>query len=194
MWKYIFILQSIQCLTVSSTSQICLPTLESSLTRIRALLAYEEDGDDEYLAFIGITRRDKIKLEMQSFRNFKTYGQAESQHPMLAKKFKQMFPTICRWLFTYPNYVNSKGKNTKRLQKDMSQIETMLISKVCFRLKAMGLNPFTLHDAVYLSEAELNTLADGAVDKLFWEIFDTVTPEEVKASLMYTSGGDRSNV
>ena len=156
--------------------------------------AYEEDGDDEYLAFIGITRRDKIKVEMQSFRNFKTYGQAESQHPMLAKKFKQMFPTICRWLFTYPNYVNSKGKNTKRLQKDMSQIETMLISKVCFRLKAMGLNPFTLHDAIYLSEEELNTLADGAVDKLFWEIFDIVTPEEVKAALMYKSGGDRSNV
>lgn len=155
---------------------------------------YEDDGDDEYLAFIGITRRDKIKLEMQSFRNFKTYGQAESQHPMLAKKFKQMFPTICRWLFTYPNYVNSKGKNTKRLQKDMSQIETMLISKVCFRLKAMGLNPFTLHDAVYLSEAELNTLEDGAVDKLFWEIFDAVTAEDVRGALKCKSDNDRNNV
>ena len=113
---------------------------------------------------------------------------------MLAKKFKEMFPTICRWLFTYPLYRNKKGKNAKRLQADMSRIETMLISKVCFRLKDMGLNPFTLHDAIYLSEAELNTLADGAVDKLFWEIFDTVTPEEVKAALMYKSGGDRSNV
>ena len=120
---------------------------------------------------------------MQSFRNFKTYGQAESQHPMLAKKFKQMFPTICRWLFTYQNYVNSKGKKTKRLQKDMSQIETMLISKVCFRLKAMGLNPFTLHDAVYLSEDELRTLESGFVDKLFWEVFDSTTDDEVRMAL-----------
>ena len=154
----------------------------------------EDYNDDDYLSFIGTTRRDRVKVEMQSFRNFKTYGQAESQHPMLAKKFKEMFPTICRWLFTYPLYRNKKGKNAKRLQADMSRIETMLISKVCFRLKDMGLNPFTLHDAIYLSEAELNTLADGAVDKLFWEIFDTVTPEEVKAALMYKSGGDRSNV
>ena len=145
----------------------------------------EDYNDDDYLSFIGTTRRDRVKVEMQSFRNFKTYGQAESQHPMLAKKFKELFPSICHWLFTYPIYRNRKGKNAKRLQADMSRIETMLISKVCFLLKDMGLNPFTLHDAIYLSEDELGSLEEDFVDKLFWEVFDATTEEEVRRALEY---------
>lgn len=145
----------------------------------------EDYNDDDYLSFIGTTRRDRVKVEMQSFRNFKTYGQAESQHPMLAKKFKELFPSICHWLFTYPIYRNRKGKNAKRLQADMSRIETMLVSKVCFLLKDMGLNPFTLHDAIYLSQEELDTVGKGFVDKLFWEVFDATTEEDVRRALEY---------
>ena len=145
----------------------------------------EDYNDDDYLSFIGTTRRDRVKVEMQSFRNYKTYGQAESQHPMLAKKFKELFPSICHWLFTYPIYRNRKGKNAKRLQADMSRIETMLISKVCFRLKDMGLTPFTLHDAIYLSQEELGTVGKGFVDKLFWEVFDATTEGDVLRALEY---------
>ena len=154
----------------------------------------EDYNDDDYLSFIGTTRRDRVKVEMQSFRNFKTYGQAESQHPMLAKKFKELFPSICHWLFAYPIYRNRKGKNAKRLQADMSRIETMLISKVCFRLKDMGLTPFTLHDAIYLSQEELDTVGKGLVDKLFWEVFDATTEEDVRRALEYRCNKEEVNV
>ena len=154
----------------------------------------EDYNDDDYLSFIGTTRRDRVKVEMQSFRNYKTYGQAESQHPMLAKKFKELFPSICHWLFTYPIYRNRKGKNAKRLQADMSRIETMLISKVCFRLKDMGLNPFTLHDAIYLSREELDIVGKGFVDKLFWEVFDATTEEDVRRALEYRYNKEEGKV
>ena len=154
----------------------------------------EDYNDDDYLSFIGTTRRDRVKVEMQSFRNIKTYGQAESQHPMLAKKFKELFPSICHWLFTYPIYRNRKGKNAKRLQADMSRIETMLIRKVCFQLKGMGLNPFTLHDAIYLSEDELGSLEEDFVDKLFWEVFDATTEEDVRRALEYRCNKEEVNV
>ena len=154
----------------------------------------EDYNDDDYLSFIGTTRRDRVKVEMQSFRNYKTYGQAESQHPMLAKKFKELFPSICHWLFTYPIYRNRKGKNAKRLQADMSRIETMLISKMCFRLKDMGLTPFTLHDAICLSQEELDTVGKGFVDKLFWEVFDATTEEDVRRALEYRCNKEEVNV
>ena len=154
----------------------------------------EDYNDDDYLSFIGTTRRDRVKVEMQSFRNYKTYGQAESQHPMLAKKFKELFPSICHWLFTYPIYRNRKGKNAKRLQADMSRIETMLISKVCFRLKDMGLTPFTLHDAIYLSREELDIVGKGFVDKLFWEVFDATTEEDVRRALEYRYNKEEGKV
>ena len=154
----------------------------------------EDFKDDDYLSFIGTTRRDRVKVEMQSFRNFKTYGQAESQHPMLAKKFKKMFPSICHWLFTYPIYRNRKGKNAKRLQADMSRIETMLISKVCFRLRDMGLTPFSLHDAIYLPQDELDSLEEGFVDRLFWEVFDATTEMEVRMALECKCNKEEGNV
>ena len=61
----------------------------------------------------------------------------------------------------------------------------MLISKVCFLLKDMGLNPFTLHDAIYLSKDELGSLEEGFVDKLFWEVFDATTEGDVLRALEY---------
>jgi hypothetical protein len=142
-----------------------------------------DQGDEEYLEFIGTNRRNLVKLEMQSFRNFKTYGQAQSQHPMLARKFKELFPSICNWLFSYPTYINRQGKNTKRLQSDMSRIETMLISSVCFRLNELGLHPFSLHDAIYLPKNELETLEEDFVSNLFWEVYDTTSEEDVKRAL-----------
>jgi hypothetical protein len=49
----------------------------------------------------------------------------------------------------------------------------------------MGVTPFTLHDAVYLSEAELGKLKNGqeTVEEIFWKVFDSTTTEEIKTCL-----------
>lgn len=145
----------------------------------------DNDAEDCYLAFIGMKKRDVIKQDMQSFRNIKSFNQAHHQYPMLANHFKKLFPTITEWLFNYPTHINAKGEEVKKLQHDMSRIETMLISRVCLTLVEMGVTPFTLHDAVYLSEAELGKLKNGqeTVKEIFWKVFDSTTTEEIKTCL-----------
>lgn len=147
----------------------------------------DNDAEDCYLSFIGMEgrKRDVIKQDMQSFRNIKSFNQAQHQYPMLANHFKKLFPTITDWLFNYPTHINAKGEEVKKLQHDMSRIETMLISRVCIKLVNMGVTPFTLHDAIYLSEEELKKLQNGkdTVGKLFWDVFDSTTSEEIKLCL-----------
>ena len=117
---------------------------------------------------------------MQKFRNTLDINQAYRKFPMLSLYFMKVFPSITKWLFDYPTHYDvEKKRQVKNLQDDMSRIETLLISKVCFKLVDMGLTPFTLHDAIYLSRDELSKLEDGAVDKLFWEAYDNTTPKEI---------------
>ena len=79
----------------------------------------------------------------------------------------------------------------KKLQTDMCHVETSLISKVCFDLKAYGVTPFSLHDGIYLSEAEMekirlafyfNKIEDVQkwIEELFWQYFDELTPDKVR--------------
>lgn len=147
----------------------------------------DNDAEDCYLSFIGMEgrKRDVIKQNMQSFRNIKSFKQAHHQYPMLANHFRKLFPTITDWLFNYPTHVNAKGEEVKKLQHDMSRIETMLISRVCLRLVDMGVTPFTLHDAIYLSKDELGKLKKGkkTVGEIFWEVFDATTTEEITTCL-----------
>lgn len=129
-------------------------------------------NQEAYLSFIGKDDRSLIKDDMQSFRNIKTFGQAENQFPMLARHFKKTYPTITQWLFSYPTHVNSDGETVKRLQHDMSKIETMIISRLCFVLRNWGFNPFTLHDAIYLSKEELCMLGKRCMAPKFRHVED----------------------
>ena len=143
--------------------------------REEELLSFYSDTGDN-----GKAMRNIIKDDMQKFRNTLDINQAYRKFPMLSLYFMKVFPSITKWLFDYPTHYDvEKKRQVKNLQDDMSRIETLLISKVCFKLVDMGLTPFTLHDAIYLSRDELSKLEDGAVDKLFWEAYDNTTPKEI---------------
>lgn len=154
----------------------------------------ENYGEVEYLSFIGKTKRDLVKLWLQSYRNFMSEGQAAYNHHNINKFYKKEFPSIQEWLFNYPKVENADGKIVKRLQSDMCKIETYIISRVALKLASLGVIPFTLHDAIYLSQKHIDFLKDKLnlttdagvteyVNSLFWIEFDDFEPRKVKELL-----------
>ena len=134
--------------------------------------------------------RMAVKHDLQSYRNITNAGQLRYLHKELDNIFIEKFPTIREALLHYPTVINKEGKRVKRLQTDMCHLETFLISKVCFTLKANGVTPFSLHDGVYVSEEDMEVLRNKLgldtiqnvqawVEGLFWEYFDDLTPERV---------------
>ena len=108
--------------------------------------------------------------------------------------FIKHFPTIRNYLLHYETITNMDGKRVKRLQSDMCHLETYLISKICFELTSFGVTPFSLHDGIYMSEAEMNQLSNRLkldsikdtqrwVENLFWQYFDELTPNKVQRIL-----------
>lgn len=135
--------------------------------------------------------RRQVKEWLQSYRNIINEGQLRYEHPRLDDIFKAKFPTIRNALLHYQTTINKDGKHVKKLQTDMCHVETSLISKVCFDLKAYGVTPFSLHDGIYLSEAEMekirlafyfNKIEDVQkwIEELFWQYFDELTPDKVR--------------
>ena len=148
-------------------------------------------SEEEYLWFRGLSKRDLIKEWMQSYRNFRSIGQARHNYSSVDDFYKYNFPTIREWLFSYPMTKNREGKTVKRLQHDMCVIETYLISNVCHRLVTHGVVPFSLHDGIYLSKEHIKQLQLklGLVDEmkvtdyvsdLFWIEFDNLKPNQLE--------------
>ena len=148
-------------------------------------------SEEYYLWFRGINKRDLVKKWIQSYRNFCNVGQAFHNHKNIDNFFRKEFPSIRKWLFSYPLIRNCKGKTVKRLQSDMCHIESYVISRVCIKLMEWGVTPFSLHDGIYLSEEHIRKLREifelksdnqitEFVSNLFWEEFDRLTPYHVK--------------
>lgn len=131
--------------------------------------------EEAYLSFRRIRKRDRVKIWLQSHRNFVAAGQAWHNHQVLDGVYKHFFPTIRDWMFSYRTYINKDGETKKALQRDMCFVESYIISKVCFRLvNDFQVTPFTLHDGIYLSKHDLEILNTKgvSVNNLFWEEFD----------------------
>lgn len=141
--------------------------------------------EEEYLWFRGYDKRALVKLWLQSYRNFILEGHAQHQHRNIDKFYREQFPTIRDWLFSYDTGLNSEGKRVKLLQSDMCRIESRVIGDVCRRLIALGTTPFSLHDAIYLNKADMDKLSGMGVDveAMFWDCFDALSNNEVKAMM-----------
>lgn len=122
--------------------------------------------------------REQVKQSLNAYRN--DDARSMSHYPV-HRYFKTNFPTITKYLMRYPTY-SKKGVEVKYLQVDASHVETVLMSKVCFSLSEYGVVPFSLHDAIYISEADKARLDERgiSVEALFWIAFDSMTDEEIK--------------
>jgi len=124
--------------------------------------------------------RDQIKERMNTFKND---TKASMAHYPEYNYFKERFPSILHALQEYPTYNKKDGTKTKYIQTDLSFIETFLISSVCWKLKEQGITPFSLHDAIYVSQSDLDRLQEKDIDinNIFWDKFDSLTDDEIIA-------------
>ncbi len=115
---------------------------------------------DDIAVYSGLTRAE-AKSEMQPFLSVKSRGQyihgcAEgSARRRIVRYFEDRFPAVyralTRWRVWYPG---------ETLKSVCNEVESDLMNPVCDRLRAEGLHPFRVHDAVYLPEDEMMNL-DG---------------------------------
>ena len=144
-----------------------------------------------------IKTRDKVKTDLQAYRNTLTDSKAKHNYPQIDDYMITQFPYIRRFLFDYKTYEKEMANNGKRirkevkcLQRDVCHMETCLISRVCFELQSLGVTPFSLHDGIFVSEADMEKLRDvwgendieGAkhhVEMVFWQHFDELQPDKV---------------
>ena len=115
---------------------------------------------EDIAAYAGLTRAE-VKSEMQPFLSLKSRGQylhgcqSGSARPWVVRYFEDRFPSVykalLRWHTWYP------GETVKSV---CNEVESDLMNPVCDALRADGLHPFRVHDAVYLPEDEADGL-DG---------------------------------
>lgn len=139
---------------------------------------------EEVMQFTGNVDRNAVKEQLNAYKNAKM----EQMRVMAEHEyFRTNFPSITRYLTHYPTYEKA-GEKVKYIQIDASYVETVLVSRVCAALAAHGATPFSLHDAVYVSEEDKAMLdAKGVnVEAIFWDAYRNLTDSEVK-SLIDTS-------
>ena len=100
--------------------------------------------------------RDAIKPTFQSFfsiKNENSYiygGQEKDGHnrQILCKWFSKNYPNIYQALIDW-----HKNQDIK-IKRVANQVESEIMNSICDELRALGLHPFRLHDAIYLPQNE----------------------------------------
>lgn len=114
--------------------------------------------------------RDSVKKDLQAFRNSTPSERKKTHWPDPDDKtktvyrdlryidayFKEKFPSILNWLDNYPRVRNKDNKLVKRIQSDVSRLETRIMSRVARDLYNLGYHPVTVHDAIYVTEEDMN--------------------------------------
>lgn len=100
--------------------------------------------------------RDAIKPTFQSFFSIKNenayiYGGIEkdcSNRLILCRWFKRNFPNIFKALLDWHN------NQPFKIKRAANRVESRIMNSICDELRALGLHPFRLHDAIYLPQNE----------------------------------------
>lgn len=114
--------------------------------------------------------RDSVKKDLQAFRNSTASERKKTHWPDPEDKtktvyrdlryieayFKEKFPSILNWLDNYPRVRNKDNKWVKRIQSDVSRLETRIMSRIARDLYNLGYHPITVHDAIYATEEDMN--------------------------------------
>ena len=101
--------------------------------------------------------RDAIKPTFQSFFSIKNenayiYGGIEkdcSNRLILCRWVKRNYPNIFKALLDWHNNQSFK------IKRAANRVESKIMNSICDELRALGLHPFRLHDAIYLPQNEV---------------------------------------
>ena len=127
---------------------------------------------DDIAGVSGLTRAE-VKSGMQPFLSMKSRGQylhgrkKDDEHlrevrRRIVRYFDDRFPGVCRalsrWHERFPDVT---------IKSESNRVESDLMNPVCDALRAGGLHPFRVHDAVYLPEDEIRLQESDIKDSVF---------------------------
>ena len=127
---------------------------------------------DDIAGYSGLTRAE-VKSGMQPFLSMKSRGQylhgrkKDDEHirevrRRIVRYFDDRFPGVCkalsRWRERFPDVT---------IKSVCNEVESDLMNPVCDVLRAAGLHPFRVHDAVYLPEYENRLQESDIKDSVF---------------------------
>jgi len=122
--------------------------------------------------------RGEVKQTMQHWLNLTAdkAGRAMNNHskfgdPYYSKLDDYMYakyPSIRIAILTYPNTTNKKNNVVKQLYWDLTKMEWETITDLASSLNRIGLCPLSVHDAIYITEAELAKVGTEQINKMFW--------------------------
>lgn len=99
--------------------------------------------------------RDIAKEKLQGWRNLTNRGVAHLSdfgYARVSAFMENTYPEIADIYYEWPTYENNEGKTKKALQRDLSEYETKLMSKLAFEIEdKYNVKCFLLHDAIYVS-------------------------------------------
>lgn len=113
--------------------------------------------------------RNAIKSTFQSFfsiKNENSYiygGQEKDGHnrQILCKWFSKNYPNIYQALIDW-----HKNQDIK-IKRVANQVESEIMNSICDELRALGLHPFRLHDAIYLPQNEKEDVPFDITQKVY---------------------------
>lgn len=143
---------------------------------------YEKEQDLSFIFKEDSMTRDKVKTDLQSFRNStaserrrpgwkdSTTGRWVSRDlSYIDAYFREKFPNIFKYLDNWervPKTDNQRG-TSKRLQSDISRIETRIMSRITRDLYKLGYHPVQLHDGIFVPKNEKTEEFNTAIQNLF---------------------------
>lgn len=113
--------------------------------------------------------RNAIKSTFQSFFSIKNensyiYGGREkdcSNRLILCRWFKNNYPNIYQALLDWHKHQNIK------IKRAANKVESEIMNPICDDLRALGLHPFRLHDAIYLPQNEVEHIPFDITQRVY---------------------------
>ena len=105
--------------------------------------------------------RDAIKPTFQSFFSIKNenayiyggIGKDCSNRHILCRWFKRNYPNIFKALLDWHN------NQPFKIKRAANRVESKIMNSICDELRTLRLHPFRLHDAIYLSQNEVDKVS-----------------------------------
>ena len=127
--------------------------------------------------------RDAIKPTFQSFFSIKNekayiYGGKEKDYSnrlILCRWFKRNYPNIFKALLDWHN------NQPFKIKRAANRVESKIMNSICDELRALGLHPFRLHDAIYLSQNEVEKVPFN-INKQVYQYINKRNPMQTKCA------------
>lgn len=142
---------------------------------------YKRIAENADLEFTDLVKKE-IKKSCQHWLNIRkryahTGAWKDKYFNYIEDYFKTNYPTIYETLLNWreETYTNSVGKTkvSKMLWQDFQEVEFDIISnKICnYLYETYGVYPVTVHDALYLSDDDLEKVTES-IEDIFWHLID----------------------